>query len=157
MKTVEDAVRQEDGVWRYDGYNAMAWQCGSIDYLSLDDCGVLHYTDVDELNDPVVEAWHLVCTREEFETKAKEIGYVANESDADVADGDIKELVNQVSGIKNQEQLTKDDSALLLLAYLQGQADAGIKYAQMALEYYHGLNKKTSDKPCIQVNGVKPC
>ena len=142
MKTVEDAVRQENGVWLYDERNAMAWLCGDINYLSLDDCGVLHCADVDELNAPATEGWRLVCTREEFEAKAKEMGHVCDESDVDVVDSEIKELVSHVSGIKNHDQLTKDDSVLLLLAYLQGQADAGIKYAQLALEYYHALNKK---------------
>lgn len=157
MKTVEDAVRQENGVWLYDERNAMARLCGDINYISLDDCGVLHCADADELNAPATEAWRLVCTREEFEAKAKEMGYGANESDDDMVDSEIKESANQESVITSQDQLTTDHSVLLLLAYLQGQADAGIKYAQMALEYYHGLNKKTSDNTYIQANEVKPC
>lgn len=74
MKTVEDAVVQENGVWREHGYNAMAWVLGLIDYCSLVN-GKLSLNPVDMEFYGVSNEWQIVCTRKQFEEKAEELGY----------------------------------------------------------------------------------
>lgn len=73
MKTVEDAVRQENGVWRHDDYNAMAFRVGDIDYCSIVD-GLLSFDAFNKPLDKMSSSWQLVCTSEQFEEKAKEMG-----------------------------------------------------------------------------------
>ena len=89
MKTVEDAVRQENGAWKYDQYNAMAWfwDYGDITYLRIDGQGVLHHTHAGLPDDPTSKIWQLICTRNEFEAKAYEMGYTGNSANQ-VSKGD---------------------------------------------------------------------
>ena len=126
MKTVEDAVKQENGVWAEDGFNAMARISGRIDYMRVDENGVLHYTEIGEPDNPASSDWKIVCTREEFEYKAREMGYVMDDSDKPVA---------------NQPAAPHQDPSSLLLAYLQGAADSGCKGSKNALEYYSALGR----------------
>ena len=126
MKTVEDAVKQEKGVWDEDAFNVMAWISGGVDYLRLDSNGVLHYTEIGDPDNPASSDWKIVCTREEFEYKAREMGYVMDDSDKLAA---------------NQPESLHQDPASLLLSYLQGAADSGCKGSKNALEYYSELGR----------------
>ena len=66
MKTVEDAVQQERGVWGDDEYNIMIWKSDDIDYANDRDPIDISYIEGD---------WQLVCTREQFEAEARRLGY----------------------------------------------------------------------------------
>ena len=73
MKTVEDAVKQENGVWRKaNKCNAMAWLFGKIDYVWINDKDNLFD---EKYGNILISAWQLVCTREQFEAEAKRLGY----------------------------------------------------------------------------------
>lgn len=135
MKTVEDAVRQEDGVWAYCVYNAMAYRGDLIDYWVCDADGDLRSGTVYNAGILAPEGWQLVCTREEFEEKAKEMGYGVDDSEDDYIGCQEDDHAVQSSELQQA-------SILLLLAYLQGQADAGIESAQMAHDFWRDLNNK---------------
>ena len=65
MKTVEDAVRQENGVWddEMEG-NIMIWKSGDIDYAHDRNPVDIAYLE---------SGWQLVCTREQFEAEAERL------------------------------------------------------------------------------------
>ena len=95
MKTVEDAVRQENGIWFDETANAMAWFLGNIDYAFQDKNGLVHYSR--EMNDPMNDEWQFVCTREQFEAEAERLGYrrELNPTTSNATDSQVREFAKE--------------------------------------------------------------